>query len=210
MRSNTATSICKVCLKEIENDGVTSLLLGKMPICLKCYNRLHPKPETWKVDNVSCHSIYRYDEGFRSLLYQYKGCRDIELSSVFLARIKFLLKAKYAGFAMIPAPSSKKNDAKRGFNQVIESFSTLGLPILRAIEKLGDSKQSDLSKGERSKVGKYLNWVGPDSLEGQSILLVDDVYTTGSTIKACLSLIKARKPKKVEVLVLAKTPIKEG
>ena len=38
------------------------------------------------------------------------------------------------------------------------------------------------------------------------ILLVDDVFTTGSTMRACISLLQEKHPKRIHVLVLSKVP----
>ena len=43
------------------------------------------------------------------------------------------------------------------------------------------------------------------NLFNKKVLIVDDVYTTGSTIDAAINLIKGLRPKKIKVLVMSKT-----
>ena len=43
----------------------------------------------------------------------------------------------------------------------------------------------------------------------KNILIVDDVFTTGSTIRAAIDLVKQAKPKNIKVLVMAKTVFKD-
>ena len=150
-------------------------------------------------------AIYPYNEKVRSLLFQFKGCFDYELKDIFLAYQKTMLKIRFRGYVVAPSPSSKAHDEARGFNHVYEIFACLGLPMLKLFEKTTDRKQTELNYFERQKVGEWIRYVGPKSLKGEKILLVDDVFTTGSTMKACLNLLKKHHPKKIRILVMAKT-----
>ena len=47
------------------------------------------------------------------------------------------------------------------------------------------------------------------SLENHDVLIVDDIYTTGSTMKAAINLVEKLNPKEIKVLVLAKTRDKD-
>ena len=81
----------------------------------------------------------------------------------------------------------------------------LRLPFARYLEKRIEAKQSDLSAEARKEVGKYIAYVGPKDLRRAKILLVDDVYTTGSTAKACMKALLAHHPKKLVFLAMSKT-----
>ncbi len=175
-------------------------------ICLRCFLSLKPTYFRWKENGISFMAIYPYEQEFQSLIYQYKGCGDIELASCFLERINLLLKLRYRGYKLVYAPSHPSKVLERGFDHVPTIFSSLGLPVLHALAKTEDVKQSSQSKGERKKVGKYIRLIDPQGIRGQKILLVDDIFTTGSTVRACLRLILKLHPKNVLVLVLAKVP----
>ena len=148
--------------------------------------------------------IYPYDQTAQELLYQFKGCFDIELAHVFLEYFRTYLKIKYHGYVLIPAPSSKEGDEKRGFNHVVEIFSILGLPLERCVHKTKDVKQADLTAKEREDVEKILV-IDNINLSGKKVLIVDDVYTTGSTIRSMIKLVQSRHPSKIKVLVMSKT-----
>ena len=83
------------------------------------------------------------------------------------------------------------------------------MPMLKLIEKTERVKQSDRNSKERSNIGEFLRILEHTDLKGKKILLVDDIFTTGSTIKACLKLLKTLNPKKIKVLVLCKVMNKE-
>ncbi len=105
---------------------------------------------------------------------------------------------------MIPVPSSKKSDKDRGFNHVEEMFKTLKLKMIKCIHKKGEMKQADLTTKEREKISKNLV-IDDVNLIGKKILLVDDVYTTGSTIKAMIKLVQEKGAKNIKVLLMSKT-----
>ena len=105
---------------------------------------------------------------------------------------------------MIPAPSSENSNKKRGFNHVEEMFKTLKLKMVKCIHKTSEVKQADLTTKEREKISENLV-IDDVDLKGKKILLVDDVYTTGSTIKAMIKLVKEKGAKNIKVLLMSKT-----
>lgn len=162
----------------------------------------------FRIDNINALAIYKYDEEIRTLLYQLKGCYDIELGEVFLDRFKDEIHYMFHDYYLIPAPSSKADDEQREFNHVKVIFQCLNLPMLSIIDKAYDYKQAELSAKERKKAIKCLKLNDNRSLYGKKILIVDDVYTTGATLCGMIRLIKTLKPKKIKVLVMSKAYLK--
>lgn len=114
------------------------------------------------------------------------------------------LKFMFRKYLVVPAPSYFERDERRGFNHVVSIFELLGLPISDCLIKTEDRKQADLNFEERKKIGKSIRLKENTKIAGKRILFVDDVMTSGSTILACVNLLKKLKPKKIEVLVLAR------
>lgn len=204
-KSNDITQICKVCFKPIK-ENFRTFFFGNSSICLDCYYEMNPKIYSWKEEGVRCVAIYPYEGRFQTLLYQFKGVNDIELYSVFLDQILPIIKIMFRGYYIVPVPSSDSHNLNRGYNQVEEMYKVLGLPFLKILRKTEDHKQSNLSFEKRKEVGRVLKFVEKlPNLEHKKILLVDDVFTTGSTIRACIKLLKKLNPKKIKVLVSGKT-----
>ena len=111
----------------------------------------------------------------------------------------------FNGYIVIPAPSYYIDDQRRGFNHVEEIYKGLKLHVCKAVTKIDEYKQSDQKKIDRINISKHLKLSLLENLQNKKILIVDDVYTTGHTINAIIELIEPLKPKKIDVLVLAKT-----
>lgn len=202
----TATRSCKICHRKIEENSFFSMVFTPKSICLRCFLSLKPSYLSWRERKVSFLAIYPYQEAYQNLLYLYKGCGDVELAPCFLERIAFALRIRFRGYRIVYAPSHPNKVLERGFEHIPLMFECLKLPILHAFIKTQDIKQSDQSKSERKKIGKYLRLVDDKEIEGQKILLVDDVFTTGSTMRACIALLQEKHPKRIHVLVLSKVP----
>ena len=131
------------------------------------------------------------------------------MKDIFLNLFIKELKIYFSGYKVIPIPSYKKDDELRGFNHVVEVFKMIGLDVLQIIEKTEHFKQAEKSAKERQSIKKYLQLNTENSLKKDRVLIVDDIYTTGSTMKAAINLVEKLNPKEIKVLVLAKTKSKE-
>ena len=154
-------------------------------------------------------ALYEYSEFVKRQIYLFKGCYDYEMKDIFLNLFIKELKIYFSGYKVIPIPSYKKDDELRGFNHVVEVFKMIGLDVLQIIEKTEHFKQAEKSAKERQSIKKYLQLNTDKSLKKDRVLIVDDIYTTGSTMKAAINLVEKLNPKEIKVLVLAKTKNKE-
>ena len=200
----TAIPSCKICHRKIEQNSINQMIFAGKSICLRCFLSLHPIYKRWRIGPIKAMAIYPYIDTFQSLLYLYKGCGDIELAPTFLQRLLPLLKLRYRGWTIVPVPSYVGRIVKRGYDHIPLIYQGLGKALVHAIEKTDDVKQSDLSKAQRKRIGEHLRLLPHVRLQGKKVLLVDDVYTTGATIHACLKLLATLHPRKMQVLVLAR------
>ncbi len=111
---------------------------------------------------------------------------------------------------LIPVPLHPQRLRERGFNQVLllvkEISSRTGIPYRRTIlqKKKPTIPQVTLSGPEREKgLRGAFHAIGREELTGKSVLVVDDVYTTGATVNECSRALRRGGAKKVDVLTLA-------
>lgn len=198
------TRFCKVCFEPLKINTLHSLINKDICICQKCFDALAPKIHSEKINDVKGIYLFTYNDAIKEKIYALKGCGDIELSSIFLNYFKNELKVKYKNYIVVPSPSNETANKNREFNHVVEIFKELDLLMIDAIYKKIDFKQSDLKRNEREKVKDKLGIKDINRLRNKKVLFVDDISTTGSTLRACLNLLKSAHPKKLSFLIIAK------
>ena len=166
--------------------------------------------------------IFKYEGQIRQLIIDYKFN---EKSYIYKTFVNFLLKNKkiFENIKkydkIIPVPISKKRYKERGYNQSLliakeismqisyETNNNIKLELVNncLIKTKNIIEQSKLNKEDRQHniQGVYTLKNG-SILTNKSILLVDDIYTTGSTVNECSRVLQQAKPNKIGVLVLAK------
>ena len=111
---------------------------------------------------------------------------------------------------LIPVPLHRERLRERGFNQTLLLAQDLsrrtGIPCGKRIlrKEKPTLPQVNLSGSEREKgVRGAFRMTDRGRLKGKSILLVDDVYTTGATVNECSKVLRAGGAERVDVLTLA-------
>ena len=111
---------------------------------------------------------------------------------------------------LIPVPLHPQRLRERGFNQALllakELSRRTGIPYFKTIlkKKKPTLPQVNLSGVEREKgLRGAFHVVEKEALLGKSVLLVDDVYTTGATVNECSKVLVKGGAGRVDVLTLA-------
>lgn len=131
--------------------------------------------------------------------------------------VNFLLKDKKffqilkSYDTIIPVPISKKRRKERGYNQseliAREIAKRMQIPYQNQclFKTKNIVEQSKLNKEERQKnIQGVYELHNSQILENKKILLVDDIYTTGSTANECSKILRQANPKKIDVFTIAK------
>lgn len=147
------------------------------------------------------------------LVHKFKYSGERELSSV-LARLILdsgIVDEDFRNFQlMCPVPLFRARLRERGFNQSAEIARQLeahsGVPLITdLVSKLRPTaEQAKLTGDSRRRNLLHSFVVAKESVAcGKSVILVDDVVTTGSTVAACAEALRASGVRRVLVVAIA-------
>jgi ComF family protein len=155
-----------------------------------------------------------YDGSLQETIHRWKYQGKITLTSLFG---EWMTEGIYHYWdptlfdLLIPVPLHPHRLRGRGFNQALllvkELSRQTGIPYRkRVLQKIKLTiPQVNLSGIERKKeVRGSFHIIGKEELKGKTILLVDDVYTTGATVNECSKVLVAAGAERVDVLTLAR------
>jgi ComF family protein len=114
----------------------------------------------------------------------------------------------------IPVPLHPLRERERGYNQswYIGKGLLLSMPfkMTRTLmkRKRNTKSQTNLNRIERQKNLENAFELSEEPIEGKSILLLDDVVTTGTTLNECAKVLKKSGVSKISAIALS-TPIEE-
>jgi ComF family protein len=119
--------------------------------------------------------------------------------------------AERSPLTILPVPLHPKRLREREFNQSLllakEISKTLKIPLIKDnLQRIRWTRpQIELKGEERLKnVKGAFSLKDPKTIEGKSLLLIDDVYTTGATVRECSKVLKKAGAEKVYVFTLAR------
>lgn len=201
---------CPLCTEVLESeekwvcrDCRSMIAYPVNPVCLKCGCEIADEETEFCAD---CTRHERtYVQGFPAMKYQYPLDESI-------ARFKYHNQRDYAEFyayeivkrhghailslgidALIPIPVHKRKLRKRGYNQAELLARELGKKLDISVETelltrvVNTEPQKSLDPKQREENLKSAFQCVQKSVSYKRVMLVDDIYTTGSTIEACTS-----------------------
>lgn len=112
-------------------------------------------------------------------------------------------------YLVVHVPTASSRARSRGFDHsrlIAKSIaSTKELGYADLLGRIGNTRQVGASRDERLKQAKGQYYVkNPEKINGRNIILVDDVLTTGATLKECATILRKAGAKRIDALVFAK------
>lgn len=202
---------CPVCDRVLYDSRICPACRWKLkyvrqPVCYSCGKPLQNAVQEYCRDCASGHHAFRrgravfvYQGAVRGILYRYKYSNRRDYTEFLAQEAAGLYRdwiLRQGIEAVVPIPLSRKRQRMRGYNQAeifAERLAQLcGLPfsakMLRRIRNTAPQKQ--LSAEERKNNLKNAFKIEENVVNLKRVLLVDDIYTTGSTIDAAALVLK--------------------
>lgn len=193
--------ICRVCGRMFE------LTLSKFVEGEICYDCIRWQEED-KVNRERFfnRSLFVYNEGMQRFMTQFKFRGDAKLVEAIKTEWKQFFRKYYQQQLVVPIPLSKERLYERGFNQsylLAQLVTNQVHDILTRPFHL--EKQSKKTRKERMQSSKNIfNLKSGNQVQGKEIILIDDIYTTGTTVRSAAQVLYHHGAKHVLSLTLAR------
>ena len=186
---------CSVCGLPLEGTEIDS--------CARCLAK-PPRLERMRAATA-------YGEISRSIAIRFKYGRKVALGRTMARYMAPLLGELPANAVLVPVPLHRGRIWRRGFNQsaiVARNLARrLGVDMdadaLRRVKATPPLKGMSMHQRRRAVAGVFR--VNPSAeLRGRTVVLVDDVLTTGSTVNACARVLRRAGAERVELISWAR------
>ncbi|MCJ7843304.1 ComF family protein [Lederbergia sp. NSJ-179] len=190
---------CLICSRSLADLDVNFI---KDQTCMDCF-RWEQDPNWAKClqQNYSC---FHYNEFLKEVMAQFKFRGDYALASIFASvLLKELKKLKFD--LLVPIPLSEERLRERGFNQAEALAQVAGWQTIELLKRIHTEKQSKKSRKERLRQKQIFQFQGDcETIKGKSLLLIDDIYTTGTTLRHAAKELKKAGAKEVQSITVAR------
>ncbi|WP_399628628.1 ComF family protein [Sporosarcina sp. SG10008] len=194
---------CQLCETPIAEKPSWKALLAleqQTEICQDCskkFQRADIKEEEPFLDQIT--SLYTYNEAMREYLHQYKFLQDVALASVFANELRALLKGNAT---IVPIPMHPERRIQRTFAHVDELLKIARIPFTHLLEKTGTEAMGEKSKAQRLAMEPLFKLKQGTAIQPSTYILVDDIYTTGTTLRHAATVLKEAGATRVDAVTL--------
>jgi len=219
---------CAACgteLPEVDDQGFCAACDLRLPrvqglVCIRCGVPL-PYGGMWCYGcrrspmGLRVRAALLYKDGIPSAVYRFKYSGRLSLAEPFADRMAAIYAKQFPDPVdlLIPVPLHGRTERQRGFNQAALLAAALS-------RRLNIPWRSDILKRSRPTKAQHaldrqsrrqnledafeVGAIDPTVVRGKSIVLIDDVCTTGSTFEHCARVLKPLNPRRIQGYALAR------
>lgn len=173
-------TLCRICGRSFEELDPS---FQKEDLCYDC---LRWEESEWRGVLIKNRSLFHYNEFLKDTIARFKFRGDVVMAKGFQTAFTDLYCNEFSGKIVVPIPLSAERLYERGFNQALELARLLPAAVCEALERTGNkTKQSKKTRAERIQYDTPIfqcNHLMTD-IEGKNVVIVDDIYTTGATVR---------------------------
>lgn len=206
--------LCRNCGKKLK--------FAEEPRCFRCGKPLVREEEEYCHDcrrNAHvferCTGPFLYEGEYRQSILRFKYRGRQAYAGFYSAAIRQRCGAQIRSWkpeVLIPVPVHRERLLKRGYNQAevlaVKLGQEMGIPVAAGavIRRRNTAAQKLLDNRERKKNLERAFAPGKEGGAWKSVLIVDDIYTTGSTVDAVARVLKARGTARVYAVCVCIAP----
>jgi len=164
-------------------------------LCQRCRQRLALRPQRIVRLGFPVTGLYMYQGLARDMVLRLKERGDEALAPAPLWPLAHRLARMYRGWMIVPMPSSRQAEERRGFDPVAELWAPVGLPLTPLLIKTDDYVQKDQPLARRGDIAGHIALAGPLPAIDRPVLLVDDIMTSGATMARGAALLRDHAPR---------------
>lgn len=194
IRGNKQSNLCAICNEKLEFLNERQCFHCSRPAdeeqCEDCktWSSIHNGNDPL-FQNVS---LYTYNSFMKDVITRWKYRGDYIISEIFREDYSAHFQKRFAEnkkqAVIVPIPLSRERLYERGFNQAHLLATFLTTNVADVLKRVHNEKQAKKSRMER------MTTTNPFSLQSpvnQPVILIDDIYTTGSTLRHAATILKA-------------------
>lgn len=203
--------VCNVCMASLDYlQGITCFHCGKQ-LNEKYKHNICPDCITGSFYYERAYSCFEYSGMGKKLIHKLKYEGKVQLAHVIAGLMAKRIENEGLQIdVIVPVPIHEKKLTVRGFNQSYMIASELGerlhKPVTDCLERITETKeQYNLDRSQRflNIRGAFSVKLSYNNCKYMNILLIDDVYTTGSTVNECSKVLKSAGADRVYVVTAA-------